>query len=62
MTQLIKTRTSDEAYTRNTKFVVYTERQLDKIEPLQKMTAEQRFEMRVVANVLPFRVNQYVID
>lgn len=62
MTQLIKTRTSDEAYTRNTKFMVYTERQLDKIEPLQKMTAEQRFEMRVVANVLPFRVNQYVID
>lgn len=62
MTQLIKTRTSDEVYTRNTKFVVYTERQLDKIEPLQKMTAEQRFEMRVVANVLPFRVNQYVID
>ncbi len=62
MTQLIKTRASDEAFTHNTKFTVYTERQLDRIEPLQKLTAEQRFEMRVVANVLPFRVNQYVID
>lgn len=62
MTQLIKTRTADQTYTRNTTFVVYTERQLDKIEPLQQLTPEQRFEMRVVASVLPFRVNQYVID
>lgn len=43
-------------------FVVYTERQLEKISPLQKLSEAQRFEMRVVANVLPFRVNQYVID
>ena len=62
MTQLIKTRAPDEGYTKNTKFTVYTERQLERIEPLQKLDAEQRFEMRVVANVLPFRVNQYVID
>lgn len=62
MTQLIKTRAFDEAFTRNTKFTVYTERQLDRIGPLQKLTEEQRLEMRVVANVLPFRVNQYVID
>ncbi|TDQ37019.1 KamA family radical SAM protein [Thiopseudomonas denitrificans] len=62
MTRLIKTRASDEVYTQNTKFVVYTERQLERIAPLQQLTAEQRFEMRVVANVLPFRVNQYVID
>ncbi len=62
MTQLIKTRASDEAYTKNIRFEVYTERQLDKIAPLQQLTEEQRFEMRVVANVLPFRVNQYVID
>ena len=62
MTQLIKTTALEKALTRNTKFTVYTERQLDKIEPLKKLTDEQRFEMRVVANVLPFRVNQYVID
>ena len=44
------------------RFQVYTERQLDHIPQLAKRDAEQRFAMRVVANVLPFRVNQYVID
>ncbi|MDR9437376.1 MAG: lysine 2,3-aminomutase, partial [Thiohalophilus sp.] len=44
------------------RFLVYTERHLDKIAPLKKLTEQQRFEMRVVASVLPFRVNQYVID
>jgi len=49
-------------YSEHTDFQVYTERQLDKILPLQKLSAAHRFDMRVVANVLPFRVNQYVID
>ncbi|MDV3238719.1 MAG: lysine 2,3-aminomutase [Gammaproteobacteria bacterium] len=49
-------------YTRNTRFQVYTERQLDQIAPLRRLSEEQRFAMRVVAQVLPFRVNQYVID
>jgi KamA family protein len=53
---------TDEGFTKHTQFQVYTDRQFDKIEPLQKLSAEQRFEMRVVASVLPFRVNQYVID
>ena len=53
---------TDEGFTKNTQFQVYTDRQFDKIEPLQMLSAEQRFEMRVVASVLPFRVNQYVID
>jgi len=44
------------------RFQVYTERQLDKIAQLAKLPAEQRFAMRVVANVLPFRVNGYVLD
>lgn len=44
------------------RFKVYTERQLDQIEALQQLSEEQRFAMRVVANVLPFRVNQYVIE
>jgi L-lysine 2,3-aminomutase len=43
-------------------FQVYTERQLDKIDALTLLTEAQRFEMRVVAHVLPFRVNRYVID
>lgn len=63
MNRAIKIMASNhEALTQNTKFQVYTERQLDKIKPLEKLAPEQRFEMRVVASVLPFRVNQYVID
>ena len=44
------------------RFKVYTAKQLDQIPQLQQLSAEQRFEMQVVASVLPFRVNQYVID
>ncbi|GGY04709.1 KamA family radical SAM protein [Litchfieldella qijiaojingensis] len=43
-------------------FKVYTHRQLDKIEAIQKLSEGLRFDMRVVSQVLPFRVNQYVID
>ena len=35
---------------------------MDQIGPVSCLDAEQRFAMRVVASVLPFRVNQYVID
>ncbi len=44
------------------RFKVYTERQFDDIEALSRLTPERRFAMRAVAKVLPFRVNQYVID
>ncbi len=44
------------------RFKVYTERHIDQIPQVQKLPEEQRFAMRVVASVLPFRVNQYVID
>ncbi|MGE0825200.1 MAG: KamA family radical SAM protein [Candidatus Binatia bacterium] len=44
------------------RFRVYTERDLDKIPQVTRLTDEQRFAMQVVAQVLPFRVNQYVID
>lgn len=43
-------------------FKVYTDRHLDQISQLQRLSEKQRFSMRVVASVLPFRVNQYVID
>lgn len=49
-------------YTHNTRFQVYTERQLEQIAPLRRLSEAQHFAMRVVAQVLPFRVNQYVID
>ena len=44
------------------KFKVYTHHQLDQIPALAGLSAAQRFEMQVVANVLPFRVNEYVIE
>jgi KamA family protein len=44
------------------RYKVFTERQLEQIPQLARLNEEQRFEMHVVANVLPFRVNQYVID
>ncbi len=43
-------------------FRAYTHRNFDKIQQLQCLSEEQRFAIRVVARVLPFRVNQYVID
>ena len=39
------------------RFKVYQHRQLDKIEALKRIPDDIRFEMKVVANVLPFRVN-----
>ena len=44
------------------RFRVYTERNLDQIEVIKGLPEEQRFAMRVVANVLPFRVNNYVME
>ena len=45
-----------------TPFKVYTQRDLDRIPALSGLSEAQRFEMKVVSSVLPFRVNQYVID
>ena len=44
------------------RFKVFTAKQLDKIEPLKRLDDDTRFAMEVVANVLPFRVNEYVIN
>lgn len=55
---LLDTRTSASA----PPFVVYTARDLARIAPLARLPEARRFEMQVVASVLPFRVNQYVID
>ncbi len=44
------------------KFRVFNERQLDQIPALQKLDAELLRDMQVVSQVLPFRVNQFVID
>ncbi len=41
---------------------VFTERQFDAIEPLRRLPEDRRRAMRAVAQVLPFRVNRYVIE
>lgn len=44
------------------RFKVFTQRDLDKIEQLNALPEATRFEMKVVSSVLPFRVNEYVIN
>ena len=44
------------------RFRVFTARQLESIPQIQRLSPEQRFSMKVVSSVLPFRVNRYVID
>jgi KamA family protein len=44
------------------RFKAYSESTLDKIPQLDMVTPAQRFAMHVIAKVLPFRVNQYVVD
>ena len=43
-------------------FRPYTRDNFEQIPQLSRLTAEQRFSMRVVAQVLPFRVNNYVVN
>ncbi|MGD8567191.1 MAG: lysine 2,3-aminomutase [Gammaproteobacteria bacterium] len=44
------------------RYKVYTVKQWDQIPQIAKIPADIRLQMYAVANVLPFRVNQYVID
>ncbi|MEM7466919.1 MAG: lysine 2,3-aminomutase [Pseudomonadota bacterium] len=44
------------------KFKAFTERNFDQISQLGGLSEEAKFEMKVVASVLPFRVNAYVLD
>lgn len=44
------------------KMVVYTPRDLDNLGKLKGIDDKLIFEMKVVSEVLPFRVNNYVID
>ena len=43
------------------RFKVYTLKQIDQIPQLAKLDSQTIWEMKVVASVLPFRVNEYVI-
>ncbi len=44
------------------RFQVFTVRDLDRFPQLARLSEEERFAMRVVAHVLPFRVNAYVLE
>jgi KamA family protein len=44
------------------KYRVFTRNDLDRIPQLQKFGPDQLLSMKAVASVLPFRVNEYVID
>ena len=44
------------------RFQVFTARNLERIPGVSRLSAEQRFAMEVVASVLPFRVNEYVVN
>ena len=43
-------------------FKVFTNRQIDKIPQIQSLSDDVRFAMKVVSSILPFRVNEYVIN
>lgn len=45
-----------------TKYRAYTLRNFRQIPQLEALSEEQKFEMEVVGNVLPFRTNNYVVD
>ena len=44
------------------KYRAFTERDLGKIPQLRTLSAERRLRMQAVAHVLPFRVNEYIVD
>ena len=46
----------------STRYKALSAKHLDEIPQLERLSADDRFAMKVVANVLPFRSNRYVID
>lgn len=63
MTELISIhRRRGEPLSEFTQFRVFNEQRLDAIPQIQNLSEEERFQMRVIASVLPFRVNEYVIN
>ena len=46
----------------SSRYKALSAKHLDEIPQLERLSADDRFAMKVVANVLPFRSNRYVID
>jgi KamA family protein len=55
-------RTSSKPLTKYTEFRHYTPKDLEEIPQVKRLDPEQRFAMKVVSQVLPFKVNQYVLN
>ena len=45
-----------------TKFIPYTQRTISKAPQWEKFTPEMKHTVEVLSQVLPFRVNQYILD
>lgn len=50
------------AYSEHRPFKVYASRHIDRIPQVKKLPEDMRFDMQVIASVLPFRVNDYVLE
>jgi KamA family protein len=57
-----KAERSSGQLTQYTDFRHYTPRDLDKIPQVKRLNPEQRFAIKVVSKVLPFKVNEYVLN
>ncbi len=55
-------RPTSNPLTKYTEFRHYTPKDLEEIPQVKKLDPEQRFSMKVVSRVLPFKVNQYVLN
>lgn len=53
--------TSDRAHL-SPRFRAFGPKQIDRIEPLQALPRETRLDIEAVSSVLPFRVNEYVLE
>jgi KamA family protein len=61
-TAVLRNKDSADAAIPARRFKVYTQRDLARIPQLAALPPEIRFDMQVVSSVLPFRVNQYVVE
>ena len=59
---LAQTQTGQESTMGAVPFKAYTTRNFDEIPQLARLSEDTRFAMRVVAEVMPFRVNSYVLE
>ena len=62
MDQLVNLKLASDKSVRPRQFKVFTERNLEQIPQLRQLSPARIFDMKVVSQVLPFRVNDYVLN